>query len=199
MSDLPETINEQIERATQSRLNMWVALLVAITATFMALSNVKDGNIAQAMARAQAEMLDHWSYYQAKSTKENIAQAALDQLTIQKQMGLATNPQAAAALDAKIQEYAAAVAKYKGEKAELKQKAEGYKDEYDRLNYRDDQFDVAEAGLSLAIALYGVSALTQKRWLFAGATAVSAFGALFAMAGFLGLKLHSDFFSKLLG
>jgi DNA repair ATPase RecN len=199
MSDIHETINEQIESANEGQLNMWVALLVAITATFMALSNVKDGNITQAMAQAQAEMLDHWSYYQAKSTKENIAQAQLDQLTIQKQMGLATNPQALAALEAKIQEYAAAVAKYKSEKEEIKQKAEGFKAEYDRLNYRDDQFDLAEAGLSLAIALFGVSALTQKRWLFIGATLVSAFGTLFAIAGFFGLRLHSDLFAKLLG
>jgi hypothetical protein len=199
MSELDETIGEHLERAKESFLNMWVALLVAVTATFMALSNVKDGNITQAMAQAQANSLDYWNYFQAKGMKQNIAAAALDQLTMEKQMGLAANPQAAAALDAKIQEYKATVARYEAEKQELKQKAEAYKDEYDKLNYRDDQFDLAEAGLSLSIALFGVSALTQKRWLFLAATAVAAFGALFAMAGFLGLRLHSDLFAKLLG
>lgn len=199
MSELDETIHEQLERAGNSRLNMWVALLVAITATLMSLSNVKDGNIAQAMVQAQSNMVDYWSYYQSKGIKQNIAQAQLDQLLLQKQMGVATTPQAAAALDAKIGEYQATATRYESEKQELKVKAEAFKADYDHLNFRDDQFDVADAGLSLAIALFGISALTQKRWLFVAATALASFGALFAMAGFLGLNLHSEFFAKLLG
>jgi len=34
---------------------------------------------------------------------------------------------------------------------------------YDRLNVHDDQFDMAEALMSIGIALFGVTALTQKR------------------------------------
>ena len=64
-----------------SRLDAYIALLVAITATFMALCNVKDGNIVQGMAQAQSGAIDAWSYYQAKSTKQSLAEATLDQIT----------------------------------------------------------------------------------------------------------------------
>src|SRR6266542_2818865 len=80
MGNVDEAVNEALEQAAGSRLNSIVAVLVALAATFMALDNIKDGNIGQGMAQAQAKMVDSWSYYQAKSTKENLAQATLDQL-----------------------------------------------------------------------------------------------------------------------
>ena len=40
----------------------------------MAIDNVKDGNIGQAMAQAQAKSVDAWSYYQAKGVKQNLAE-----------------------------------------------------------------------------------------------------------------------------
>lgn len=36
----------------------------------------------------------------------------------------------------------------------------------DAMNVHDDPFDLAEACLSVGIALAGVTALTRKRWLF---------------------------------
>ena len=48
----------------------------------MALCNVKDGNIVQAMAEAQASSVDAWSYYQAKGTKENLATATREQIEL---------------------------------------------------------------------------------------------------------------------
>src|SRR3954471_23140278 len=82
MSDISETIQEPVE-ANKSKINSKVALFVAITATFMALCNVKDGNIVQAMSQAQAHSIDAWSYYQAKSTKQAIAENALELLKTQ--------------------------------------------------------------------------------------------------------------------
>ena len=56
MPDVSETVTEAVERdrESHSHLNSAVAILVALTATFMALCNVKDGNITQAMTQAQA-------------------------------------------------------------------------------------------------------------------------------------------------
>ena len=80
MGDLDETISSAVEQAQESRLNSVIALLVAIAATLMALDNIKDGNVVQAMAQDQARQVDAWSYYQAKSTKQNLAEATIDQL-----------------------------------------------------------------------------------------------------------------------
>ena len=56
MADLGDTIQEVSEHARESKLNAKVAIWVALTATFMAICDVKDGNIVQAMEQAQALM-----------------------------------------------------------------------------------------------------------------------------------------------
>ena len=61
MGEIDETIAETVETAEnkpESRLNSVIAALVAVLATFMALSNIKDGNIVQAMAQEQAASID---------------------------------------------------------------------------------------------------------------------------------------------
>jgi len=196
MSDISDTINEAVEHAPDSRLNSIIAALVAIAATFMALCNVKDGNIVQGMTQAQANAVDQWSYYQAKGTKQNLAEATLDQLQLQRAM--LTDPKFAPMLDAKIALYEKQVKKYEKEKIDIKANAEGAQKEYDRLNLHDDQFDMSDACLSVAIALFGVTALTRKRWLLALACMFMFFGVLFGLAGFFAWKLHPDFFAKFL-
>jgi len=74
-------------------LNTTIAILVAVAASFVALCNVKDGNIVQAMAQAQANSVDAWSYYQAKSTKQHIAEGMIDEDRPYSQfLGRASNP-----------------------------------------------------------------------------------------------------------
>src|SRR5260370_27556477 len=83
MTDITEAIPDPLEDAGKSKINSMVALFVAITATFMAICNVKDGNIVQAMEQAQAHSIDAWSYFQAKSTKQSITENTLEILRTQ--------------------------------------------------------------------------------------------------------------------
>src|SRR5438477_109040 len=89
MPDVSETVTEAVERdrESHSHLNSAVAILVALTATFMALCNVKDGNVTQAMTQAQAQAVDTWSYYQSKSIKGHLAEQTVDQMRIQRGVG----------------------------------------------------------------------------------------------------------------
>jgi len=199
MSEITETVSEAVEKAKESNdsLNNLIAVLVALLATFMALCNIKDGNIVQAMSQEQAKAVDQWAYYQAKGMKQNLAESVLDQLQIRKaEPGLA--PQAAALLDKEIAVYTASVQKYTREKEEIKRAAEGAENDYDRLNVHDDQFDMSEALISIAIALLGVSALTRKRPLVVFAILVATFGVVLGLAGFLGWNIHPDAFAKFL-
>jgi len=196
MSDIDETIGEAVEPGSESRLNSIIALLVAIAATFMAVCNVKDGNIVQAMQQAQANALDQWSYYQAKGMKLNLAESMLDQLTLQR--AILTDQKFAPLIDQKIASYQSQVKKYDKEKTDIKKQAEGFQKEYDALNVHDDQFDMSEACISVAIALFGVTALTKKWWLLGLATIFMFFGVLFGLAGFLGWSIHPDFLARIL-
>jgi len=184
-----DAIQEAIERGRESRLNAAVAILVALTATFMALCNVKDGNIAQAMAEAQAKTVDTWSYYQAKSTKQSLAEGTVDQL---RALRLVAAPEMRASIDQSISDYATRVQRYEHEKNEIKAQAEQYQKRYTDLNLHDDQFDLSDAALSVSIALFGITALTRKRWLLGVAIVFMLFGVFFGIAGFAGWSIHPD-------
>jgi hypothetical protein len=69
---------------------------------------------------------------------------------------------------------------------------------YNDLNFHDDQFDLSDAMLALAISLLAVTALTQKRWLFYLALVPTVFGVLMGLAGLFGWNIHPDAFTKLL-
>jgi len=189
MSEINETIQESIEEANKSKINSRVAIFVAITATFMALCNVKDGNIVQAMEQAQAHAIDAWSYFQAKSTKQSIAENSLQLLKLQ-------NPQANTEV---VKKYEDEINRYEKEKGEIKKQAEGFQEEYDEINLFDDQFDMTDAFLTISIAMFGITSLTQKRWLLYFAAAVSLLGIILGLTAFLKISLHSDFVSKILG
>ena len=197
MGDFIEDITE-IGDHTRGGLNSTIALIVAVSAAFVALCNVKDGNIVQAMAQAQANSVDAWSYYQAKSTKQNIAEGIVDEVTIQRDTTPGLTAEGRALYDRKIAEYTAKAKQYDVEKQKIKQSAEDFQKDYDKLNFRDDQFDMAEASLSLSIALMGVTALTQKRWLLAIGVIFAGFGLALGVSGFLGYNIHPNFIAKLL-
>jgi hypothetical protein len=189
MSDIIETIQESVENAEGNSLNTKIAMLVAITATFMALCNVKGGNITQSMSQVQAHSIDAWSFYQAKSTKQNLAENTLEMVKMNGKPGS----------QALIQKYEEKINRYEKEKAEIKAQAEGFEKEYEALNVFDDQFDLTEALLSIAIAMFGLTALTQKKWLLYFAGVVSGIGLVLGTCAFLHISLHSEFMAKILG
>src|SRR4029078_1960397 len=129
MSELADNVTEAIERSHEggksggSNLNGLVAISVAIVATFMALCNVKDGNIGQAMEEAQANSLDAWAYFQAKGTKLNIAESARDTLILQREIAPSMTPEARGLVDKKIADYDAKIRLYEKEKGEIKASA----------------------------------------------------------------------------
>jgi hypothetical protein len=78
-------------------------------------------------------------------------------------------------------------------------KAKALEAEYDRLNFHDDQFDMSDAFLSIAVALAAVASLVDAYWLLYVAWGSGAFGLLMGMAGFVGLNLRPEWIARLLG
>ena len=198
MSEVEDAVKETLESSNFS-LNSWIAVTVAITATAMAIGNIKDGNIVQTMAQAQSKSVDNWSYYQAKSTKQVMVANMAEQLRIE----IAVHPRlpgaVRSAIDAKVAQYEADAKRYEKEKEEIRKTAENYEKEYDRLNVHDDQFDMSEAFLTASIALCGVTALTRRRWLFGVAVFFAGFGLVCELAGFMQWSFHPEWLAKLLG
>src|SRR5438876_11200286 len=132
--DLTETSAEG--NAAHARLNSWVAVTVALLATFMGICKVKDDNIVQAMQQAQADKIDHWGFYQARNLREELARATAVQLRLQSDgQPAARQP----AYQEAITRYDALAQDQAKKKEELRKQAEQDQKNYDALNFRDDQ------------------------------------------------------------
>jgi hypothetical protein len=183
------------QQTAKNKLNAMVAITVACLATFMGICNVKGGNIVQGMQQAQADKIDHWAFYQARNIRGDIARSTATQLQLQSAGSLGDRK---AQYEAQIKAYQAIAAKQDREKDKLKQQAEEDQKTYEGLNVHDDQLDLAEAAISIAISLLAVTALTNKYWLYWMALVPTSFGVIMGLAGLLNLDLHSDALTKLL-
>lgn len=196
-SDIVETARKAREQqdARAARLNASVAITVAVLATFMGICKVKDDNIVQAMQQAQADKIDHWAFYQARNLRQEIAEAAATQIELSK---LTATPAVASAHDAARDRYKALAREQALKKDELKALAEQDQKTYDALNYRDDQFDLSDALIAIAIAMLAVTALTRMWALYWASLVPTALGVLMGVAGLAALPIHPDALIRLL-
>jgi hypothetical protein len=196
--DPMESVESKEDRGrdrASARLGAWVAITVALLATFLAICRVKDENISKAMERVETERLDHWNFYQARNIREEVASAALTQL----RLGAAGAPaaQQTGYRDA-ITKYEALAADQNKKKEDLRVQADEAQKTYDQLHYRHDQFDLSDAMIALAISLLALTALTHKRGLFWIAMIPTAGGIVMGLAGLAGWHVHVATLSKLL-
>ena len=178
-----------------ARLNAVVAVTVALLATFMGICKVKDDNIVQGMQQAQADKLDHWAFYQARNLRQDFAEGMVVQLELARASHAGSQ---AAAYDPAIAKYRALAADQAGKKEALRRQALQDQKNYDDLNYRDDQFDLSDAALAIAIALLAVTALTQLWALYWATLVPTVFGIVMGTAGLAGWQLHPGLLVKLL-
>lgn len=179
----------------ESRLNAHVAVSIALLATFLGICKVKDDNIVQAMQQAQADEVDSWNFYQARNLREEINTAAADTLKVQK---LSLSPTVKAAYDQQIAQFQQKAKEQATKKAQQQTAAKDAREKYDKLNYHDDQFDLSDALLAIAISMLAVTSLVQKRGLFYVAMVPTALGVLMGCAGLFGWRVHPDSITNLL-
>jgi Domain of unknown function (DUF4337) len=190
-----ENHKEVADAKSSRKLNTLVAISVALLATFMGICKVKDDNIVQAMQQAQADKIDSYSWYQARNIREEIAKGTIAELTAQ---AASAPEQARAAYQEQIKAYKA-IEQDEAEKKKIQlADAEKADKTYNELNYHDDQFDLSDAMLALAISLLALTALTQKRWLFGLAMVPTFFGTLMGLAGLFGWAIHPNALTRLL-
>jgi len=192
-------INDLRERLDQSearnRLNNWVAISVALISVFMAITKVKDDNIVQAMLQAKSDAVDTWNEYQSKKIKQHMAELGLNQV---KALELLVHGRGSYELSSQRERYRQTIARYQTDEDGLMKKAEGFEKQYDDLNFRDDQFDLSDATLSISLAMLAITALTGKRKLLMLGLAFAGFGVLIGLAGLMALPLHPTALVKLL-
>jgi hypothetical protein len=179
-SDLDHELEHATQHAAKDSLAGTIAVMTAILATIGALfsylggaTQANAGLYKNNAAIKKTEASNQWAYYQAKSSKQNLAELALVLVSEDKK------PQ-----------YQQEIERYKKEKAEIKTAAEKLEAESTDWDHRSDEqlhqhhrWAQATTALQVAIALAAMALLTRRKWLEYGMFGVAGLGlALGALA-----------------
>ncbi|MBN9365869.1 MAG: DUF4337 domain-containing protein [Comamonadaceae bacterium] len=165
-----------------NRLTTQIAMATAVIATVGAVfsymggaTQANAGLYKNDAAIKKTEAANQWNFYQAKSTKQSLAELARDLVAEDKK----------AALQAKVE-------RYEQEKAEIKHAAEALEAEAKALDDKSEaqmhqhhRWAQATTALQVSIALAAIALLTRKRWLEWGMFGVAGIGACVGVLAFL--------------
>lgn len=177
-------MEESVEKEGQS-LAQKIALMTAILATVGAVVSYQSGSaqneamfLKNQSILKQAEASDQWAFYQAKSVKSHIDDAAA---------ALATDPETKS-------RFLADKAKEDKEKVEIQTEAQKLQEESRKLGRESEaklrpheRLALALSALQIAIALAAITVLTKRRWLLWGSVAFAFVGILTAASTFIPL------------
>ena len=166
--------------AHKGGLGQQVAIFSAVLATVGAIVSFLGGHTQnealyhknEAVLK-KTEASNMWNYYQAKSTKQNLAEFAST---------MTADAAAKAKFESEIKRYAA-------EKAEIKAKAEEFEAKSKAASAKSEEqlhphhrLAMSITLIQIAIALASITVLTQKRWLMYGAGLAAFAGAATGIA-----------------
>ena len=172
-------IEHAVQHNAKSNSTGVIAVTTAILATVGALfsymggaTQANAGLYKNNAAIKKTEASNQWNYYQAKSSKQNLAELAVVLAPEDKRAG-----------------YKDEVARYKKEKAEVKVAAEKLESDATRWDQQsEDQMHLhhrwaqATTALQIAIALAAIALLTGRKWLEYGMYGVAVLGVLLGVA-----------------
>jgi len=151
-----------------NKIATMTAILATVGALFGYLGGATQNDAALFKNNAaidKTEAANKWNYYQAKSSKQNLAELA-------------------ASLPGVDQEkYRGAVARYDQEKADIKKDAEKWEASSAEWNHKSEammhthhQWALATTAEQIAISLAAITLLTRRRWLLTATYVVAAVG-----------------------
>jgi hypothetical protein len=170
--------DHELEHAAQhdpegmaGQLAVITAILATVGALFSYMGGATQANAGlykNDAAIKKTEASNQWSYYQAKSGKQNLAELALVLVSADKKPA-----------------YDAEIARYKQEKTEIKAEAEKLEAESKEWDHRSDEqmhqhhrWAQATTALQISIAMAAIALLTKRRWLEWGTIGVGGAGIL---------------------
>lgn len=195
-ADLIAEIHEdRAENEASESFRNRAALLIAIMAAILAVGGLGGGNATDDMVGSNIKASDTWAFYQAKNVRQTMYEIEAEK--VQASLTAGTIPAAErAAAEARLKQYRATIARYdsepdandpaKGEgKKELMAQARAHEAAFEQASERDNNFDLAEVALQLALVLGSVAILAINRWILGLSAALGAAGALLTLNGFL--------------
>lgn len=199
-ADAAELIQEmREENAEDERFRSAAALLIAVIAGLLAVCSLGGGNVGEDVLDNNIKASDTWSFYQAKNVRQTQYKLALDALELQLAgAGGSMSPAARQAVEEKIADYRATIARYDSEpdpkapndtlagegKKQLSARGRHYQALRDQGQEQDASFDYAEVLYQIAIVLGSVAILATSRPVLAFSGILAAVATVFMVNGF---------------
>lgn len=196
-TDAADLIAEVAEDGRDDRFRNRAALLIAILAAVLAIGGMGGGNATDDMISNNIAASNTWQFFQAKNIRQTAYELAV--ADIEGALLTETNAGRRDLLERQRAEHLATIARYdsdpdksapadplRGEgKAQLSARAADYEAKFDRASSRDNNFDLAEVCLQLALVLGSVAILAMNRPILYASVALGGLGALLTLNGFL--------------
>jgi hypothetical protein len=152
-----------------NQIAMFTAIIATVGAIFSYMGGATQANAGLFKNNAaikKTEASNQWNYFQAKSTKQSLAEISRDLAPVEKQAF-----------------YQAKIDRYEKEKNEIKAAAEKIEDESKEADRQSDvqmhqhhRWAQATTALQVSIALAAIALLTRKKWLEWGMFGMGAVG-----------------------
>jgi hypothetical protein len=160
--------HESMEQADQAKEasseNRKIALLIAVIALFLALSEtLGKGAQTEAISR-NVEASNLWAFFQAKSIRRTVVQVAADQSKLA--IGTTSDDAVKAALQKQIDEWHKTAARYRSEpetgegQDQLSERAKHAEEERDLAEAKYHHFELASAAFQIGIVLASATIIT---------------------------------------
>jgi hypothetical protein len=181
----------------KSRVEDWIARTTAVLAVLAALSSGQWGASNLRAILEQGKVDDGWSYYQAKSIKNHLA----DHMQSLAGAMAADHPPAPGKESALLnyrEEMETESKRLSFEKVTIEKEVHGYEAARDAFVERSFWFEIAFACLQAGVVLSTIAAAARKKGLWMTAIIAGLLGALFVVNG-LGHFIRTPEYSKKLG
>ncbi len=160
--------HESMEQADQAKEasseNRKIALLIAVIALFLALSETLGKGAQTEAISKNVEASNLWAFFQAKSIRRTVVQTAADQAKLG--IGTTSDDAAKAALQKQIDEWHKTAARYRSEpetgegQDQLSERAKHAEEERDLAEAKYHHFELASAAFQIGIVLASATIIT---------------------------------------
>ena len=187
MSDVHEHMEhmEHVEHAAHS--NRKIALLIAVLALFLALSETLGKSAQTEGIEANIEASDLWAFFQAKSIRQTILRTAADSSAVE--LATVNDGTAKAAIQKQIDGWQKTIDRYESEpetnegRKELTMRAREAEKTRDIELAKYRSYELASAAYQIGIVLASASVITGMIWLAWAAGGLGIVGIAFTALG----------------
>jgi Domain of unknown function (DUF4337) len=176
--------------------NRKIALLIAVLALFLALSETLGKSAQTAGLELNIKASDTWNFFQAKTVRQTTLRTAAEAFAIE--LAGRSDDANKAAMSKQVEAWNATVKRYdsdpkeKDGRKELKAQAEQYERERDTAMARYHNYELGSAAYQIGIVLASAAVITGMIALAYGAIGVGVVGLIFTAIGLFAPQLPHE-------